>query len=912
MADNRAAHTNVQQVLKDLSGDKVLALVNQAQEAPECCWQVAEALLILLSSLERAMMGLTEDAPVEGPRGKAAWDELVRQIKEQPNFFEELQVNCAYSALLSSSNVDDELPDRLRPYTSSDTLKAQVAKTPFGYFLEPIYDLLGTSSVITEDCIRESQIRNCVPRFASTQSYLSSTGDLPHANVVSFGKLHIACERVQWKTSTRTRDGIEQDDNNVFFAVASDQGESPEMLKRLAMVAKEATDMVFGSVYNIRQLSAGKAVPALSCVIKTLMHSMGDHNNPSISTQGVQCIHEFKPYFADRSAAWQTYQGQTTQTTLVDYVEQALSVGDTQSDSVFGFGGGKRGSNVVHCLVFANNKLACCYTKKGSTQLSSTDVFLLSAYVEGVFRGADGKSYDPGMGSAWDPLAHAFNQVEDPVKVDKNRKVGEAQVAAAEEFLSKWRIDRNNYDAKKGHVMAHLETLKRHGKVADARRVKAEWDVLVCYGRSKNKRRSAQPVASPSVGSSTPDDTPPTADLAPKVRSTLANSFASPSLDLNKGDSKNATGPVKAAYEALGATRDPGWFDKFGAMTGDNTNATAGSISPGNSIGADDRSLDGLDNHSDYDSVPDASPEGPAMASFAPTVPSLKQLWLQQGPGSERRPHAVFIDSLGNEAVEPEDHLTPRTKARKAAQNKETEQKFNSIRVCIIEEIQRSPKGGWMHLEAGECLGRMKEIRGDIRRKLAPLVDFITTLEKTHFNLVGGSYMEQCQGLMHFILVDRISHNRVISPRILPMRPFEGKECNDGFMQLTAEQQQATEKGLFPKVSRMLNGAQTLLSKGYTESLWGDTAVQYFHRIWLETDDEELPIDPALLQVIQTRPWAIRDHLEGYMAKDVNRKTVRCYELYAMYLGLIPPEAVERNNRNLLSLVLPSNNRSFE
>eukprot|EP01064_Diplonema_japonicum_P035805 TRINITY_DN7865_c0_g1_i1.p1 TRINITY_DN7865_c0_g1~~TRINITY_DN7865_c0_g1_i1.p1 ORF type:complete len:966 (+),score=181.64 TRINITY_DN7865_c0_g1_i1:23-2899(+) len=931
------AHKAAQGVLRDLNADKALEALSRERETPECCYKIAEAYLILKATLELALFIEDEPEKQEPLKGKDAWTAFVSDVTaNKENFFQEYAENLSYDALLSASNMDDELVIRLEPYISDKTLKSTVAKTVFGYFLEPIYELICLSASITEDCIRVSQIRNCNPRLASTQSFLSCTGELPHANVISYGRLQIACERVQWKTSTRTPHGIEQDDNNVFFTIASDQGESPAMLRRLTMVAKEATDMVLGSVYNLRHGTAQSVQAVLGCVIRALMHSMSDVNNPSMTTQGVQCIHEFKPYSNDRSTAWQTNQGQTTQTVLVDYVESALSAGDApQADSVFSFGSGssKKGSNVVHCLVFVNNKLACCYTKKGHTQLSATDVFLLSTFVEGVFRGADGKSYDPGVGAAWDPLAPAFSNVnveqEEPQeKPDKNRTVGEAQVAAAEEFLSKWRIDRNNYAAKKGHVMAHLATLRRHGKLPEARRVKNEWDVLVCYGRSKKRRSAQQPAPSTahdSEWSSTPDDTPPPSDLPAKVRTTLANSFArplSPSLSDLKGQeggcSKGSTGPVIAAYEAcqqLGATRDPSWFDKIGAANAQQerdrrATAPAGTLGP-SSWGNEEDFIDEL--NSDTESEDSSVKDQEAPHSFTPTLPNLKQLWLQQGPGSERRPHAVFVDSLGSStATELDDELTPRSRARKAAQGKETELKFNSIRVCIIEELQKTSRGGWMPLDAGECLPRMKEIRQDIRSKLTPLVDFITTLEKTHFNLVGGPYMEQCQGLMHFILVDRISHNRVISPRILPMRPFEGNECNDGFMHLTAEQQQATEVGLFPKVTKMLNGAQILVAKGYTESLWGDSAVQYYHKIWVETDDEELPIDPALLSVIQNRPWAIRDHLEGYMARDVNKKTVRCYELYAMYLGLIPPEAVERNNKNLLSLVLPSNNRSFD
>ena len=246
----------------------------------------------------------------------------------------------------------------------------------------------------------------------------------------------------------------------------------------------------------------------------------------------------------------------------------------------------------------------------------------------------------------------------------------------------------------------------------------------------------------------------------------------------------------------------------------------------------------------------------------------------------ERQPYAVFVDVLGNEDTvdDPAD--------------KEAERKFSSIRILLIEAMPR------LGMRDPELLPRMQRIRDQIRRKLTYIVDYLITVEKTHFNLVGGSAMEDCKGLVHFVVVDRTNHNKVLSPTILPMRPSEGS----GLMEWTPEQQENTEQVIIPKVREMVNGAQQLVCKGFTESLWGDTAVQYYHRIWVEQDDDEVRIDNDLLNVIQTRPWAIRDHLDSRR---------RCYELYAMYLGIIPPVVVEENNRNLLRIILPPKSRDM-
>ena len=289
-----------------------------------------------------------------------------------------------------------------------------------------------------------------------------------------------------------------------------------------------------------------------------------------------------------------------------------------------------------------------------------------------------------------------------------------------------------------------------------------------------------------------------------------------------------------------------------------------------------------------------------------PRLPCLRTLWLHNGPGSDRKPYSVYCDSLGNTYQDdPNDESENATDP-----NKQAELKFSSIRICLVEDIPKIGKDQYSLGPVDETKSRMLLIREELRRKLSPLVDFLTTIEKTHFNLVGGPYMDRCPGLMHFIFIDRTNHNRITNPRILPMRPLEGVECKKGFMQFTAAQQRATEMGLFPKVCILINSAQQLVAKGYTESLWGGSATQYYHRIWVEADDEEIPIDPPLLHVIQTRPWAIRDHLEAINSRDVSRRNIQCFELYVMYIGLLSPEAIQKNNRQLLSLILPSHNRS--
>eukprot|EP01061_Rhynchopus_euleeides_P045803 TRINITY_DN8404_c0_g5_i1.p1 TRINITY_DN8404_c0_g5~~TRINITY_DN8404_c0_g5_i1.p1 ORF type:complete len:801 (+),score=285.45 TRINITY_DN8404_c0_g5_i1:117-2519(+) len=772
-----AAFEDARRAVGELNGRRMAEKMDEMGRPTQPLLQVCEGLLLFTRALQRADEPDADDSTGQ-PHSLGAWETLLSALQTEENYFDSLEARSSPSKLKEVSNIDEHITALLedcvsQPGTAPDNLRKSLP-TFLGKAAVVLVSFLKAASEVIANLVKDSQVRNCLPRIMSTESFLahelSDLGENCHASLVSFGKLQVAVERVQWRSNTRAPNGdVEQNEDNVFFAVASDEGESPVLLRRLALLVKEATEMVIGSIPVISRYSAVVPPPALSCVMRALLHSTEDFDNPAVPVQGVRSIiRDFTSQSSDN---------------MMRSVDDALT---------------EEAARGMHCMTYVNVKLASYHTGRmpGDTRehplLSSADVFILSAYVEGLFISHDGKYYDPGHGAAWDPNAPNTEEVESPV-----------------------------------------------------RRVPSEAQVLKV-------------------------DAPPAGFQTPVVSARPVSPISTP-------DTSALTGPVKAAMDnlqAMSGQRDTGRFASPTICT-----------SPGSppSHAVHSNSFCSRTPNSSFNKAEFEKEDRDEMLTERPPneLPCLRPLWLRP-PGQrsgERKLFAVFVDVLGNEDAVEE------------AAEKEIERKFSSIRILLVEPL---PELG---IRDPQLLPRMQRVRDNIRRKLAYIVDYLITVEKTHFNLVGGSAMEDCKGLVHFVVVDRTNHNRVLSPTILPMRPSDG----GGLMEWTPEQQEDTERVLLPKVREMVNGAQHLVSRGYTESLWGDTAAQYYHRIWVESDEEDVHIDNALLDVIQTRPWSIRDHLEGTKR--------RCYELYALYLGIIPPAVVEENNRNLLRIILPHRSR---
>ena len=388
-ADAWVAYEESRRAVGELNGRRLADKLQESEAAGSPLLFVCEALLIFTGALERAdnPCGEHPEAPL---RGMAAWDAVLSELHREENYFDSLEARSSPSKLKDVSNVDEMITTLLEACVLNAAVSPEALRKALPTFLAKaattLVNFLKYAAEVITNLIKDSQVRNCLPRIMSTESYLSrelaDLGEDSHASLVSFGKLLCAVERVQWRSNTRAPNGeVEQIEDNVFFAVASDEGESGVLLKRLALLVKESTEMVIGSIHNISTNYSPTPPPALSCVMRALLHSTNDFESPAIPLQGVRSIiRDFTSQSSDH---------------------MMRSVDDALADET------ARG---VHCMTFVNVKLASYHT--GRTQdgreaptLSSADVFMLSAYVEGLFISNDGRYYDPGHGAAWDPNA---------------------------------------------------------------------------------------------------------------------------------------------------------------------------------------------------------------------------------------------------------------------------------------------------------------------------------------------------------------------------------------------------------------------------------------------------------------------------------------------------------------------------
>ena len=89
---------------------------------------------------------------------------------------------------------------------------------------------------------------------------------------------------------------------------------------------------------------------------------------------------------------------------------------------------------------------------------------------------------------------------------------------------------------------------------------------------------------------------------------------------------------------------------------------------------------------------------------------------------------------------------------------------------------------------------------------------------------------------------------------------------------------------------------------GYQETLRDMHGLQCHHKVWIEDDDaNEQPIDPALTQTLATCPYAFRDRAQT--------RKLRCYEFYALYLGILSAQSVAVGSRKLICYLLDGQGR---
>jgi len=151
------------------------------------------------------------------------------------------------------------------------------------------------------------------------------------------------------------------------------------------------------------------------------------------------------------------------------------------------------------------------------------------------------------------------------------------------------------------------------------------------------------------------------------------------------------------------------------------------------------------------------------------------------------------------------------------------------------------------------------------------------------------SYFNKFPGIVHFMFVERLS-NQVIAPIIIPLH---GKQSMNNDVAEKYSISLITEK-----VRSMCFSAQEYLSKGYSTAIVKMGDFQYFYRLWIEdSEGNEIAFDSPLPTL--SRP------LDNSYYKDLIRKHyprgVKCYELYALYLGILPVKTVVNHTRSLIT-----------
>ncbi|XP_027207786.1 BLOC-3 complex member HPS1 isoform X2 [Penaeus vannamei] len=168
--------------------------------------------------------------------------------------------------------------------------------------------------------------------------------------------------------------------------------------------------------------------------------------------------------------------------------------------------------------------------------------------------------------------------------------------------------------------------------------------------------------------------------------------------------------------------------------------------------------------------------------------------------------------------------------------------------------------------------------------------------------LTINKYLEEFPGLVHFLYVDRSSH-QLTSPTLLTDEAGEiSKELEvseNGARALTVA-----------RVWSMVEFARSHLAKGHLSLMWKDTTFSYAYFLWFE-DGSGNPLKPGELDetVSETLP------LPGVLCEDFYRSLctrafpgmdpnrLRVYELFCIHLGLATSPCVLEHTRRLAATI---------
>eukprot|EP01113_Clastostelium_recurvatum_P003563 TRINITY_DN11557_c0_g1_i3.p1 TRINITY_DN11557_c0_g1~~TRINITY_DN11557_c0_g1_i3.p1 ORF type:complete len:813 (+),score=167.06 TRINITY_DN11557_c0_g1_i3:109-2439(+) len=171
--------------------------------------------------------------------------------------------------------------------------------------------------------------------------------------------------------------------------------------------------------------------------------------------------------------------------------------------------------------------------------------------------------------------------------------------------------------------------------------------------------------------------------------------------------------------------------------------------------------------------------------------------------------------------------------------------------------------------------------------------NYLVAKEKAHLPIL--QYLHMLPGLVHYIFVDRTA-NRVQAPTITPLH---GQQYRDS---ASTQRMLTLLKG---RVWDMYYHAHRHLAMGYTSMVMRSGDFQYSYRLWVEDDEgAEQPLDLPRSQYPAT-PQSHKFYKDLLRAQYPSQlPQMKCYELYTLYLGILPAALVSKNDKALVALLL--------
>lgn len=169
-------------------------------------------------------------------------------------------------------------------------------------------------------------------------------------------------------------------------------------------------------------------------------------------------------------------------------------------------------------------------------------------------------------------------------------------------------------------------------------------------------------------------------------------------------------------------------------------------------------------------------------------------------------------------------------------------------------------------------------------------------------SLTINKYLEEFPGLVHFLYVDRSTH-QLTSPTLL----------TDEVGDLTKDSEPSANGARALTIARvwsMVEFARAHLAKGHLSLMWKDTTFSYAYFLWFE-DSSGNPLKPGELEenINETLPLPgvlCEDFyrflcMQAFPGMDPNR--VRVYELFCVHLGLATSPCVLEHTRRLAATI---------